>query len=87
MYNEPKIQKAICEKIEPLFETWKRQANLDEEESLVLYLKLFDPEKPNDITIRDILADKLHKSYEFYHERKIHRIFKKARKKINKILP
>ncbi len=87
MYNEPKIQKAICEKIEPLFDIWKRKANLSDEESVVVYAKLFDPEKPNDITIRDILADKLNKSYEFYHERKIHRIFKKARKKINKILP
>lgn len=89
MTNEPKIQKAISEKIEPLFEIWKRKANLTDEEALVVYYKIFSPESSelNTKTIQDILADKLDKSYEFYHERKIRRIFQRARKKINKILP
>lgn len=85
--DEPKINKAISEKIEPLYDVWKREANWTEEEAIVIYHKLFDAEKPNDITIRDILADKLDKSYQYYHERKINRIYKRARKKLNKILP
>ena len=85
--DEPKINKAICEKIEPLYDVWKHEAGWTEEEAIVMYHKLFDAEKPNDITIRDILSDKLDRSYEFYHERKIHRIYKRARKKLNKILP
>lgn len=87
MVNEPKIQKALSERIEPLFEIWKRKANLTDEEALVVYHKIFDPESPSTQTICDILADKLDRAYEFYHERKIRRIFQRARKKIDKILP
>ena len=85
--DEPKINKAISEKIEPLYDVWKREANWTDEEAIVMYHKLFDEEKPDDLTIRDILADKLDKSYQFYHKMKIHRIYKRARKKLNKILP
>lgn len=86
-FDEPKVTKAIIEHIEPLFDVWKRDACLNEEESIVLYHKLFDPEKPDDLTIRDILADKIDKKYQYYHIIKIRRIYKKARNKLNKILP
>lgn len=84
---EPKIQKAICDEIEPLYDIWKREANWTAEEAVVMYHKLFDFEKPDDLTIRDILADKLGKEYLYYHPYKIVRIYRKARKKLNKILP
>lgn len=85
---EFKIEKAICEQLKPLYEIWEKQAGWSKEESIVMYHKLFDPEKPNEKLILDILADKLeNKSYEYYYERKIHRIYKKARQKLIKILP
>lgn len=84
---EYKISKAICDKIEPLYDIWKREAGWTEEEAVVIYHKLFDAEKPDDLTIRDILADEFGRQYQFYHQRKIHRIYKSARKKLNKILP
>lgn len=84
---EEKISKAICDQIEPLYEIWKREAKWTDEEAIVVYHKLFDPEKPSDLTIQDILADELGQEYLFYHQRKIHRIYKRARKKLNKILP
>lgn len=87
MTDEPKIQKAICERIMPLYEEWKSKAGLSAEESIVIWHKYFDPEKPNETTIQYILADEFDKSYEFYHRSKIHRIYKRARKKINKVLP
>lgn len=84
---EPKITKAICDEILPLFEYWKSKTNWTAEEELVIYHKLFDSEKPDDLTIQDILADKFGKEYQYYHKRKINRIYKSARKKLNKILP
>lgn len=84
---EPKITKAICDKIEPLFDIWKREANWNDVEAVVMYHKLFDPDKPDDLTIQDILADEFGREFEFYHKRKINRIYKTARKKLNKILP
>lgn len=84
---EDKIQASICETIMPLYEIWKSKANWTDEEALVIYHKLFDSEKPSDIVIQDILADTFGKSYLYYHPRKINRIFKSARKKLNKILP
>ena len=86
MTDEPKIRKAICDKIMPLFEEWKRAANLTPEESIVIRCKFFDAEMPNETTIQYILADEFDKSYEFYYRSKIHRIFKRAKRKINKIL-
>ena len=85
--DEPKINKAISEKIEPLYDVWKREANWTDEEAIVMYHKLFDEEKPDESTIRDILADKLDKSYQYYNRIKIYRIYKRAKKKLNKILP
>jgi len=87
MTNEPKINKAICERIEPLFDIWKREAGWTEEEACVMYHKLFDEEKPNEETIQDILADEFDKGYEYYHRTKIHRLYKRAKKKLNKVLP
>lgn len=84
---EEKIAQAICEQIEPLYEVWKREANWTEAEAIVMYHKLFDAERPDDFTIRAILADNLGKEYQYYHIRKINRIYKSARKKLNKILP
>lgn len=84
---EPKITEAICKEIEPLFDIWKREANWTEEEAIVMYHKLFDPERPDDLTIIDILADKFSREYSYYHKRKINRIYKSARNKLNKILP
>lgn len=84
---EAKIQKEICERIKPLFETWKEEAGWTAEEEIVIYHKLFDEDKPDDLTIRDILADSLGKEYLYYHPRKINRIYKTARKKLNRILP
>lgn len=84
---EYKISKAICDKIEPLFDIWKREAGWTEEEAIVIYHKLFDPEHPNELTIIDILADELGDVYKYYNRIKVVRIYKKARKKLNKILP
>lgn len=84
---ESKIQECICEQIEPLFEVWKREANWTEEEALVMYHKLFDAEKPNDLTIQEIMADTFKKEFLYYHTRKINRLYKSARKKLNKVLP
>lgn len=84
---ESKIQKAICDEIEPLYDIWKREAKWTDEEAVVMYHKLFDFEKPDDKTIQYILADKFGKEYVYYHKIKIHRIYKRARKKLNKILP
>lgn len=84
---EYEIEKAICEQIMPLYNIWKEKAGWNEEESIVMFHKLFDPEKPNEKTILEILADSTKdKSYEFYYERKIHRIYKRARQKLIKIL-
>ena len=84
---EPKITEAICKEIEPLFDIWKREANWTKEEAIVMYHKLFDPERPDDLTILDILADKVGKEYSYYHKIKVHRIYNRARKKLNRILP
>ena len=85
--NEDKISKAICDQIEPLYDIWKHEAGWTEEEAIVIYHKLFDPEKPNEQTIMDILADELGNIYRYYNRVKIVRIYKRARKKLNKILP
>lgn len=84
---EDKIQKQICDTILPLFEIWKKDAGWTDEESLVMYHKVFDAEKPCDIVIQDIMADTFGKEFLYYHKRKINRIYKSARKKLNKILP
>lgn len=84
---ENKIQKEICEQISPLYEEWCKKANWTDEEKIVIFHKLFDSEKPDDLTIQDILVDKLNRDYLYYHKRKINRIYKSARKKLNKILP
>ena len=85
--DEPKINKAISEKIEPLYDVWKREANWTEEEAIVMYHKLFDDEKPDDLTILDILADEIDVKYKFYHKTIITKIYRKAKRKLNKILP
>ena len=84
---EEKIQTEICNTIAPLFDIWKEQAQWTEEEAIVMYHKLFDAEKPCDIVIQDIMADKFGKEFLYYHKRKINRLYKSARKKLNKILP
>lgn len=84
---EPKIQEKICEQIEPLYETWKREAKWTDEEAIVMWFKLFDSEKPSDEAIQYELADRLGTEYLHYHIRKINRIYRKARKKLNAILP
>lgn len=84
---EYKIQEAICREIEPLYKDWYENAGWTNEEAIVIYHKLFDAEKPDDATIQYILADKVNKSLEYYHKRKVNRIYKSARKKLNKILP
>lgn len=84
---EDKIQTEICNTIAPLYDIWKEQANWTDEEAIVIYHKLFDAEKPDDLTIQYILADKFGVQYVYYHKRKINRIFKSARRKLNKILP
>lgn len=84
---EYKIEKAICDQLMPLYEVWKEKAGWNTEEKIVMFHKLFDPERPSEKVILDILADSTNdKSYVFYYERKIHRIYKKAREKLNKIL-
>ncbi len=87
MNNEPKIRKVICKTIEPLFEIWKREANWTEVEACVMYHKLFDEEMPTDEVIKDILADEFDKSFEYYHRTKVSKIYRRARKKLNKVLP
>lgn len=84
---EYKIQEAICKEIEPLYKEWCENAGWTEEEAIVMYHKLFDAEKPDDTTIQYILADKICKSMEHYHKRKVNRIYRSARRKLNKILP
>lgn len=73
-----KINDAIINEISPLFEVWKNDAKLNETESLVLYHKLFNPDKPTEMDIADLLG---------YEERTIRRIWKKVRNKIYKIIP
>lgn len=85
--DEPKINKAISEKIEPLYEVWKREANWTEEEAIVMYHRLFDETKPNDTEILKSLTKQLKKNFVFYDRTKVSKIYKKARKKLNKILP
>lgn len=84
---ESKIQEQICETIQPLFDIWKEQAKWTEEEATVMYHKLFDPEKPCDFVIQDIMADKFGKEFLYYHRKKISRLYRSARKKLNKVLP
>lgn len=84
---EQKIQEAICKEIEPLFDIWKEQAKWTDAEACVVYHKLFDSEKPDDETILCILADEIDKSYQYYNVKLVGRIYRKARKKLNKILP
>ncbi len=84
---EDKIQKQLCDTILPLFEMWKAEADWTEEEATVMYHKLFDPEKPCDLVIQDIMADKFGKEFLYYHRKKISRLYKSARKKLNKVLP
>lgn len=84
---ENKIQTEICNQIMPLFEIWKSKANWTNAEAVVIYCKLFDAEKPTEEVIRYILADEVDKSYQYYDKRKINRLYKSARKKLNKILP
>lgn len=84
---EAKIHKAICKEIEPLYDIWLNEANWTDEEATVMYHKLFDPEKPDDTKIQCILAEKFGKHFMYYHKRKVNRIYKSARKKLNKILP
>lgn len=84
---EHKIQDAICKELEPLYDIWKRESKWTEEEAIVMYHKLFDSDKPDDLTILSILADNLGKEYLYYHKRKVNRIYRSARKKLNKILP
>lgn len=84
---ESKIQDAICEKIQPLFEEWKNVAGWTEEEAFVMYHKLFNASKPNDLEIQKILADKFSRHFAYYHRIKINRIYNSARKKLYKVLP
>lgn len=84
---EYKIQDQLCKQIMPLFEIWKSEAKWTDEESTVIYHKLLDAEKPDDLTIQAILADKFGKEILYYHRIKISRIYRSARKKLNKILP
>ena len=84
---EYKIQDAICKEIEPLYNEWCKTAGWTDEEAIVMYHKLFDAEKPDDTTIQYILADKVNKGLEHYHKRKVNRIYRSARRKLNKILP
>ena len=85
--NEHKINKEISKRLEPLFTEWKSKANWTKEEEIVIYCKLFDDDKPDDLTIIDILADELGDEYKYYHKMKVQRIYNKAKRKLNKILP
>lgn len=73
-----KISDLIIKEIIPLYKIWIEMAKLDEFESKVLYHKLFNPNKPTETDIADMLG---------YEERTIRRIWKKVRNKIYKILP
>ena len=73
-----KISDLIIKEITPLYKIWIETANLNDIESKVLFHKLFNPNKPTETDIADILG---------YEERTIRRIWKKVRNKIYKILP
>ena len=73
-----KINEFIAHEIAPLYNLWVREAQLNEIESEVLYHKLFNPEKPTECDIADMLC---------YEERTIRRIWRKVRNKIYKIIP
>ena len=73
-----KISDLIIKEITPLYKIWIETAKLDDIESKVLFHKLFNPNKPTEADIADILG---------YEERTIRRIWKKVRNKIYKILP
>ena len=73
-----KISDLSINEIAPLYKVWTDEAKLDKTESDVLYHKLFNPNKPTEIEIAEMLG---------YEERTIRRIWKKVRNKIYKILP
>lgn len=73
-----KISDLIIKEITPLYKIWIETANLNDIESKVLFHKLFNPNKPTETDIADMLS---------YEERTIRRIWKKVRNKIYKILP
>lgn len=73
-----KISDLIINEIAPLYKIWVENAKLDEIESKVLYHKLFNPNKPTETDIAELLC---------YEERTIRRIWKRVRHKLYKILP
>ena len=84
---EEKIQKELCKQIEPLFEIWKSEAQWTDEEALVMFHKLFNADKPSEDEIHKFLVLEFGEKYRYYNARFINRIYRKARKKLNKILP
>ena len=66
----------IAEIISPLYDRWKVDAKLNSNETIVFYLKEFKGYKMFEI------AQEIN-----YSEVQVKRIYKAARKKINKILP
>lgn len=81
-----KVQDSIDDAVMPLIELWKQECHLSQAETIVLYHKEFDFEKPNNETIQCILADKVDKRYMFYNVKIVARIYKSAKKKIYKYI-
>ena len=51
-----KISDLIINEIAPLYKVWTDEAKLDKTESDVLYHKLFNPNKPTEIEIAEMLG-------------------------------
>lgn len=73
-----KILKAITEIASPLYKEWKENCNLTDEEAVVVYHKLFNPKKPTNEEIAEIIH---------WDIRTVSRRYKSARNKIFKYLP
>lgn len=79
-----RIDKAVKQQIQPLYELWCKEANLSELESKILYLKEFDDRNLNEIQQIDILQ----KEFGYYYDlRTYQNHWRKLKKKIYKILP
>lgn len=79
-----KIDRAIKQEIQPLYQVWCEKANLTELEKRILFLKEFDDRNLNEWE----QMDELQRDFNYYVElRTYQNHWKKLKKKIFKILP
>ena len=68
----------MIKQLSPLLTSLMERAKLTEDEAKVFYYVMFRELTPRQIVGRDLLA---------YSERNVYYLYKKARRKINKVLP